>query len=92
MLTGIKDLNREILSYICDDELLKVCRINRYFYYKVCDDAFLKRRLKKYNLSHIESGKGFFFDILYCLPRMTKMGFEYTCGNLKIIVVGKRDF
>ena len=83
MLTGIKDLDREILSYIPDEELLKVCSINKYFYYKVCDDAFLKRRLKKYKLEKIEPGKAFFFHVLYCIPRMRKMGFEYTFGNLK---------
>lgn len=82
-LTGIKDLNQEILSYISDEELLKVCSINRYFYYKVCDDAFLKRRLQKYNLSQIEPGKSFFFNVLYCIPKMKKMGLDYTAGNLK---------
>lgn len=83
MLTGIKDLDREILKYIPDEELLKVCSVNKYFYYKVCDDAFLKRRLEKYNLEKIEPGKVFFFHVLYCIPKMRKMGFEYTFGNLK---------
>ena len=83
MLTGIKDLDREILNYIPDNELSKVCSINKYFYYKVCDDAFLKRRLEKYNLSNLEAGKVFFFNVLHCIPRMRKMGFEYTKGNLK---------
>lgn len=68
MLPGIKDLNREILSYIPDKQILKVFSINKYFYYKVCDDAFLKRRLAKYNLIKIEPGKIFFLNVLYCIP------------------------
>ena len=83
MLTGIKDLDREILSYIHDKELLKVCSINKYFYYKVCDDAFLKRRLEKYKLVKIEPGKKFFVDAINCIPKMRSIGFEYTTGNLK---------
>ena len=83
MLTGIKDLDREILSYIPDEELLKVCSINKYFYYKVCDDAFLKRRLDKYKIAKIEPGKKFFVDVIYCIPKMRSIGFGYTFGNLK---------
>ncbi len=83
MLTGIKDLDREILFYISDEELLKIWIINKYFYYKVCDDAFLKRRLTKYKVSKIEPGKKFFADAIYCIPRLKLLGFEYTFGNIK---------
>ena len=32
------DIDREILSYIPDDELLMTCSVNKRFYYSVCDD------------------------------------------------------
>jgi hypothetical protein len=47
-LTGIKDLDREILKRIPDGNLLKACTINKKMYNEVCDDAFIKRRLSKY--------------------------------------------
>ena len=43
--SGYKDTDREILSKLDDKELLKTCSINKYTWEKVCDDAFLKRRL-----------------------------------------------
>ena len=48
MLSGLKDVDREILKYVDDRELLRVCSIDRKTWNDVCDDAFLKRRLSKY--------------------------------------------
>ena len=44
-LSGIRDVDREILSKLDDTELLKVCSIDKYTWNNVCDDAFLRRRL-----------------------------------------------
>ena len=47
-LTGILDLDREILRYVEDLQLLKVCSINKKMWDSVCNEAFLRRRLNKY--------------------------------------------
>ena len=53
-LTGIKDLDREILSKVDDTELLTVCSVDKRMWNEVCDDDFMKRRLmKKYLESKI---------------------------------------
>lgn len=44
-LSGIRDVDREILSKLDDKELLNFCQIDRYSWNSVCDDAFLRRRL-----------------------------------------------
>ena len=47
-LSGLKDTDREILNYIRDDELLKICTINRKTWNEVCDENFLRRRLNRH--------------------------------------------
>ena len=87
-LTGLKDLDREILKYIPDKELLRVCRISRRFWYDVCDDAFLKRRLGIYpnihqNKDENENWKQFFLrmtNIMFQMKRKYK--FSYSGGNI----------
>lgn len=44
-LSGIKDVDREILNKLDDRSLLKACQIDKYTWNKVCDDDFLRRRL-----------------------------------------------
>ena len=48
MLTGLKDTDREILKHVTDAELPKFFCLNKTFYFKICDDNFLRRRLDKY--------------------------------------------
>ncbi len=40
MLTGNRDIDRYILTYLDHNNILKCCSINKYFYTKVCDDIF----------------------------------------------------
>ena len=58
-LTGLKDTDREILKYVGDRELLKVCAIDRRFWNDVCDSNFLRIRLtNKYpEIEKYKSGK-----------------------------------
>ena len=44
-LSGLKDVDREVLRYVDDRELLRVCSLDRKTWNEVCDDAFLRRRL-----------------------------------------------
>ena len=87
-LSGLKDVDREILKYIDDSELLKVCSVNKWFYNIVCDDNFLKRRLMKYpNIEKSRQGenwKQFFSCFLYYNSEMKKkFDFSYTSGHFK---------
>ena len=83
----LKDVDREILKFVDDDELLVVCSISKRFYYCVCDDNFLKRRLQKYfdvekyKLEE-ESWKKFFAKIQFYAIRMKKnYNFIYVNGD-----------
>jgi hypothetical protein len=87
-LSGIKDLDREILGKIDDRELLKVCSINKYTWNTVCDDAFLRRRLlakypeiEQYK-SEDETWKSFFLRVVRTIALMKKhFEYVYTFGN-----------
>lgn len=87
MLSGIKDVDREILKHVDDEELLKICSIDKKTWIEVCDDNFLKRRLmkypgiEKYKLEN-ESYKQFFLRFAYYISKMKeKYEFRYTEGD-----------
>lgn len=89
-LTGNKDVDREILKWVNDRDLLKVCSINKNFWNTVCDDNFLKRRLlSKYpgieNFKYADqSWKDFFLDATYHIAKMQEdFEFSYTKGNFR---------
>ena len=90
MLSGLKDVDREILKYIDDKDLIKTCSIDRKTWNEVCDDNFLKRRLmkypeiEKYKLKD-ESYKQFFLRFVYYSSQMKEKydDFEYTDGDFK---------
>ena len=87
MLTNLKDVDREILKYIDDKELLKICSINKKAWNHVCDDDFLKRRLSKYPeiqqyKEENESWKRFFSRLICCVSKMEKdYNFVYIYGD-----------
>ena len=89
LISGLKDIDREVLKWIDDKDLLKVCTINRKTWYEVCDDNFLKRRLNKYPgiekyKNENESWKRFFLRFVYYTALMRKQyKFEYTEGNFE---------
>jgi hypothetical protein len=89
MMTGLKDIDWEILKYIDDKELLKVCAINKKFWYETCDDNFIRRRLMKYPeieeyKNKDESWKQFFLTVIYYVSMMKKnCSIEYKKGNFK---------
>ena len=86
MLTGLKDVDREVLKHVDDKELLKICRINKKMWNDVCDDNFLKRRLAKYPeiekyRKNNESMKRFFSRFIHYTNRMRKYGYNYLSGD-----------
>jgi hypothetical protein len=87
-ISGIRDLDREILGKVDDNELLKVCLIDKYTWNIVCDDAFLRRRLlSKYpevvsEKLEEETWKQFFRRAIYYISKMKEeYGYEYSFGN-----------
>jgi ankyrin repeat protein len=89
-LSGIKDVDREILSKLDDRELLKTCSIDKYTWGTVCDDAFLRRRLlSKYSeieqyKSEEESWKKFFLRAIYYISKMKEeYEYNYSFGDFK---------
>ena len=89
-LSGIRDVDREILSKIDDKELIKVCSIDKYTWNIVCDDAFLRRRMlgkyseiEKYKKEG-ESWKQFFLRSLYYIALLKeKFDYGYEYGNFQ---------
>jgi hypothetical protein len=87
-ISGIRDLDREILSKVEDNELLKVCLIDKYTWNIVCDDAFLRRRLlskypeiEQYKKEE-ETWKQFFGRATYFIDKMKEeFDYDYTFGN-----------
>ena len=84
MFSGSKDIDREILKYVKNKELLKVCTVSRKMWYEICDDAFLRRRLNKYSIFKTtnQSWKRFFLDVTnYIHILKQKYNFTYEEGN-----------
>jgi hypothetical protein len=89
-LSGIKDVDREILSKLDDRDLLKTCSIDRYTWEKVCDDAFLKRRLLfkypeigEYKME-TETWKHFFLRAVNYIALMKEnFDYVYTFGDFQ---------
>ena len=89
-LSGIRDVDREILSKLNDKELLKACSIDKNTWKNVCDDGFLKRRLlvkypeiEKYKkINERESWKQFFLRAVHTIALMKeKFDYVYSFGN-----------
>ena len=87
--SGLKDIDREILRWIDDEELLKIRSINRKMWNEVCDDNFLQRRLNKYqNIEKCkkenESWKIFFSRAIHIIAKLKReFQFEYTEGDFQ---------
>lgn len=88
-LTGIKDLDREVLKYVDDIDLLEICSVDKRFWNEVCDDNFLRRRLSKYfeiekYKKENETWKRFFLRAVNRIGMMKLLyHFEYTTGNFE---------
>lgn len=87
-LSGITDLDREILSKLDNRELLRACSIDKHTWNKVCNDDFLRRRLiQKYpeieTYKHKnESWKQFFIKAVNYIALMEEeFEYEYISGN-----------
>ena len=85
-LSGLKDIDREILKYVDDDELLKVCSLDKKTWKETCDDNFLRRRVSKYlDIAKYkfenENWKKFFARFIHYRSELLKRNFVYTSGD-----------
>ena len=87
-LTGLKDIDRIILDFIPDEELLNVSTINRKTRCEVCDDNYLRMRLRKYpeiennRIVQWENWKQFFARfVVYKTKMWKKYGYRYQGGD-----------
>ena len=90
--TGQKDVDREILSKLPDEDVIKSCSVNSYLREKVCDEGFFKRRLDnnypelKFIIDDIydksagriyRSYKQAYLETVYYISKMTEIGYKY---------------
>ena len=90
--TGQKDVDREILSKLPDEDVIKACSANSYLKEKVCDEGFFKRRLEinypelKFviNKQFLESAgliyptyKQAYLETVYYISKMEEIDYEY---------------
>lgn len=73
-LTGTKDLDREILKRLSDENLVKIWLVDKKMYHHICDDEFLRKRLAKYrevemNKFKKESWKRFFSRLTFYVSK-----------------------
>ena len=45
--TGMKDVDREILAKLPDEDVIRSCSLNKYLREKVCDEGFFERRMRE---------------------------------------------
>ena len=90
MLSGLKDVDREILKHVEDKDLIKACSLNRKAWNEVCDYNFLKRRMSKYPgvekyKKEDESWKEFFLRFIYYTAKMRENHqIEYKTGDFEM--------
>ena len=88
-LTGLKDVDREILKHLDDRDLLTACSIDKRMWNEVCDDNFLQRRLQRYPgiekyKKDKESWKEFFLRVIYYVSKLKdEYEFTYSFGDFR---------
>ncbi len=87
--TGIKDLDREILSKLPDEDVIKSCSVNKYLRDKVCDESFFERRMREnypklYPIineevfrGEIKNYKQAYLETIYYISKMKEIGYNY---------------
>lgn len=86
------DTDREILLRASDKDLINTCKTNKYFYNKVCNDLFFKRRLQLvypdtlrfFDLQKYKNYKQYYLQVVYYISKMKEdYDFNYSEGNFK---------
>ena len=88
-LSGIKDIDREILLAMDDEDLLKTCSLNKYLFNIVCDDNFFYKRLflkypdtLKYYKKEKDTYKSYYLKVIYYISKMEEdYNYSYVSRN-----------
>ena len=87
MLTGNKDIDREILLKLSDEDLITFYSLNKYFYEDVCDNLFFKRKLQQsypetLKFYNEDNYKKYYLKVVHCIFEMIfKYKYLYTSGD-----------
>ena len=92
--SGLKDIDRHILTFLPDADLIRCCSLNRHFYNNICDDKFFYRLLAlKFNISEyrLQSNisqstyKSYYLQMVYYISKLKdEYNYFYISGNPKI--------
>ncbi len=86
--TGIKDVDREILRKLPDEDVIKSCSVDKYLREKVCDEQFFERRIQENYPELIDeypesfkllysSYKQGYLETVYYISKMKEIGYDY---------------
>lgn len=78
--TGMKDVDREILSKLPDEDVIKSYSLNKYLREKVCDERFFERRMKQNypELKYVnKTYKQEYLEAIYYISKMKEIGYDY---------------
>ena len=89
MISGNKDIDREILKRVGWENVLRISCVSRKMREDVCNDEFLLNLLKRYSnlekLQKEESMKKFFAKVVYYVSRLRHVyDFEYEGGDFQV--------
>ncbi len=80
MLTGIKDLDKLIITYLDSKDILEFCKTCKYANEKVCDESFFRNiiinkypnTIKYKDYVKLSSYRNYFFTIIYYISKLEK--------------------
>jgi hypothetical protein len=90
--TGLKDIDRKILLLLPDDDLIKICCLNKYLMNIVCDNIFFLRKLQisypdtltSTNIIQQKKYKSYYLNVMDYISKMEKdFNYFYVGGNPK---------
>ncbi len=90
VLTGNLDVDRLILNKLSNTDILNICKLNKYVYYKVCNETFFRNlvytryeTLIKYkDYVKTRTWKSFYFSVLFYIDKLrNKYNYEYNDKN-----------
>ena len=91
-LSGIKDVDREILLAMDDEDWLKTRSLNKYLFNIVCDDNFFYKSLflkypdtlLYYNVKKDKTYRRYYLKVIYYISKMKEdYNYSYISGNPK---------
>ncbi len=90
VLTGNLDVDRLIVAYLNDEDILKIYKLNKYTYEKVCNETFFRNlvytryqnTIKYKDYVKTKSWKNYYFNIVYYIDKL-KNKHKVDYNNLK---------